>query len=218
MSSKLTLRLLSVAATAVVAYALYKNYVLDPQSTSFLSRKPDSAQPNSEPVWLAVLYVHITAACLATLCGLLGFSPRSRRSGRARKVHRWNGYIYFVSVFIICLTSGYMAPYATGGKWTSVPFNLLSILWPAITVLAIHSARQRRLSDHKRGMVRSYAFCFNNLTLHMFTNFFYNGIGLDYTLSYTLALYTNIAFLLAAGEGAIRLLKLPKDSPIQQAG
>lgn len=104
-----------------------------------------------------------------------------------------------------------MAPYATGGKWTSIPFNLLNIFWPAITIFAIRSARKRRLANHKRGMIRSYAFCFNNLTLHIFTTLFYSGFGLDYTLGYTIALYVNIAFLLAAGEIVIRMLKIPKD-------
>nr|WP_285891302.1 DUF2306 domain-containing protein [Paenibacillus pasadenensis] len=167
--------------------------------------------PDNGGAWLIVLYIHIAAACLATLSGLLGFLPRTRRTAAALRFHRWNGYVYLTSIIIICISSGYMAPYATGGKWTSIPFNLLNIFWPAITIFAIRSARKRRLANHKRGMIRSYAFCFNNLTLHIFTTLFYSGFGLDYTLGYTIALYVNIAFLLAAGEIVIRMLKIPKD-------
>ncbi|PLT44636.1 DUF2306 domain-containing protein [Paenibacillus sp. FSL W8-1187] len=211
MSSKAALRWLAAAAAAAVAYVLYKSYLADPQAAGFLALKPPGQGPDKLGSWLAVLQLHIAAACAATACGLLGFAPAGRRTPRRLPFHRWNGYLYFICVFLVCLTSGYMAPYATGGKWASVPFNLLNMLWPAITLLAILRARKRRLAAHKRLMIRSYAFCFNNMTLHLFTGLFTGLLELPYAAGYAAALYANIAFLLLAGELAIRMLRVPRD-------
>jgi len=46
----------------------------------------------------------------------------SRIRVQRRTFHRINGYVYLISVLIVVITSGYMAPYATGGKAVCIAF------------------------------------------------------------------------------------------------
>ncbi|MFX3640490.1 MAG: DUF2306 domain-containing protein, partial [Candidatus Pristimantibacillus sp.] len=90
------------------------------------------------------------------------------------------GYVYVVAVLAVCITSGYMAPFATGGKVVSVAFNLLNIIWIFITANAYLDIRQGRVEDHRRWMIRSYAFCFTNQIIHTLMLLFINALGMSY--------------------------------------
>ncbi|NBD27081.1 DUF2306 domain-containing protein [Paenibacillus glycinis] len=201
--SKLTYVLLLFAAAAFVVYALYKNVLQDPEASGFLRHKGNAAHPIRLPVWLSVMRVHLGFACLATLSGAVNFSSRVRR--RYRRFHRRNGYAYLIAVLIVSLTSGYMAPYATGGEAVSFAFNMLNIIWPAFTVLAILDIRRKRIERHRQWMARSYAFCFTNLAVHSLAFALDRATGLSYPEAYGAAVYGAIVLLLIAGEAAIRL-------------
>nr|WP_308637203.1 DUF2306 domain-containing protein [Paenibacillus silvisoli] len=195
--------MLAIAA-GFMLNAIYANFVHDPQAERFLSHKIDLKRPLDKPAWLNVMYIHVGFACVATAAGAVNFAAKVRN--RFRKLHRQLGYVYFVSVFAVALTSGYMAPYATGGKLTSVPFNLLNIIWVAFTVISIMKIRKKQLIAHRDWMVRSYAFCFTNLGIHLITKIAHQGAGLDYTRSYSIGVYGAIALLLLAGELVVRML------------
>jgi uncharacterized membrane protein YozB (DUF420 family) len=111
-----------------------------------------------------------------------------------------NGYAYVVSVVVV-VTSGYMAPYATGGKPNSMAFNLM---WPAMTIAAIVRIKKKRVDKHRKWMIRSYAFCFTNMFIHAITFVVHEGLNMEYPASYTVGVYGSIVLLLLLAEIVIR--------------
>ncbi|GFZ95946.1 hypothetical protein GCM10008018_47940 [Paenibacillus marchantiophytorum] len=187
-----------------MAYVTLMNLFVDPQATVFLSRKIDLKRPMNLPIWLDVMHIHVGAACLAMLTGILNFSQTLLRS--ARKFHRVNGYLYVIAVFVVVLTSGYMAPYTTGGKINSVAFNLVSMVWFAMTIAAIVQIKRKNIIKHRKWMVRSYLFCFTNLFIHLISFILYEGAGLKYELSYTMGVYGAILLNFILAELVIRFV------------
>lgn len=196
--------LMVVAAIVLIVYVIYTNFVLDAQATGFLSRKVELKRALNVAIWLKVMHVHVAFACLAMLAGAINFSSWMLK--KHRKFHRLNGYLYILSVLIVDLTSGYMAPYATGGKISSMAFNLLNIIWVLMIVMAIVTIRKKRVDQHRKWMIRSYTFVFTNFSIHLLTSIFHKGFGLSYADSYTISIYSSIILLLLVGEIVIRTL------------
>jgi len=195
--------MLMLAVTIVfIAYAVYMNLIYDPQGASFLAQKSSVERPANERLWATIMQIHVITACLALASGAANFSNRLLK-WRPR-IHRIIGYVYVGAILIVDLTSGYMAPFATGGKLTSIPFNLINIAWPAMTVAAIVSVRRQRIKSHRRWMIRSFAFCFTNMVLHLIRNVLHEGFGLPYILSYILGVYGSIILIVIAAEIIIR--------------
>ncbi|WP_238404414.1 DUF2306 domain-containing protein [Paenibacillus paridis] len=201
---KVLFNILSVVSILIIFYALAKNFMIDPEAEGFLSYKTGLKRELNLPVWLNVMYVHVGFACLAMASGLLNFSTINVQN--SRKLHRINGYVYVVSVLLVVLTSGYMAPYATGGKVSSMGFNLLNIIWPMITMMALVQIRKKRMISHWNWMIRSYAFCFTNMLIHMITFISERIFGLGYADSYTIGIYAALALLLLIPEVVIRTI------------
>ncbi|MDP4097787.1 DUF2306 domain-containing protein [Paenibacillus sp. P96] len=197
-------RLLTVISVLFIVYALVKNYMIDPGAAGFLSRKTGLRRELNLPVWLNAMYVHVAFACIAMASGLLNFSNRIFE--KSRRFHRSNGYVYIVSVLVVVLTSGYMAPYATGGRISSIGFNLINMIWPFITVMALVQIKKKRMIRHRNWMIRSYAFCFTNMFIHLITTLFHQGFGLVYATSYTIGVYGSIVLLLVIPEIVIRTI------------
>ncbi|MGG1879013.1 DUF2306 domain-containing protein [Paenibacillus cisolokensis] len=210
---KTLFRLLAGITIIFIFYSLVKNYVIDPSAAGFIGHKTGLRRTLNPPVWLNVMYVHVAFACVAMASGLLNFSNRLLE--KSRRFHRINGYLYIVSVLIVVLTSGYMAPYATGGRVSSIGFNLLNMIWPFITIMALVQIKMKRMIRHRNWMIRSYAFCFTNMLIHLITTLLHYGIGLDYPLSYTISVYSSIALLLIIPEFVIRtIFRNPREHAI----
>lgn len=207
MLKKRTLCFLALVTFAFILYVVYFNFIHDPQAARFLGHKTNLKRPLQLPVWLNVMYVHVVFACLAMAAGIVNFS--SYVFNRFRRFHKINGYAYFASVFMVCLTSGYMAPYATGGKVTSIPFNLLNIIWPGMVVIALYYIKKRNGIRHRNWMFRSYAFCFTNLFIHLITSLVHNVLGTDYKTAYIIGVYGSITLLLVLPSLALILKKNP---------
>lgn len=202
--------LMLTLSVGLIMYTVYANFIHDPHAAAFLSHKTNLKRPLPLALWLNVMYVHVFFACLAMASGAINFNEGFLR--RSRKGHRINGYIYLISVALVDLTSGYMAPYATGGKISSVAFNLLNSVWLGMTIAAIVQIRKKRVDKHRKWMVRSYAFCFTNLFIHLFTYVLNDGLGLDYVRSYRISIYAAIAALFLLAELVIRkVYKLGKN-------
>ncbi|MFB5678159.1 DUF2306 domain-containing protein [Paenibacillus terreus] len=200
-------RLLTVISILFIVYALVKNYMIDPGAAGFLSRKTGLRRELNLPVWLNVMYIHVGFACIAMASGLLNFSNRIFE--KSRRFHRINGYVYIVSVLVVVLTSGYMAPYATGGRISSIGFNLLNMIWPIATIMALVQIKKKQMIRHRNWMIRSYAFCFTNMFIHLITTLFHQGFGLVYATSYIIGVYGSIVLLLVIPEMIIRTLRQP---------
>ncbi|RKN77116.1 DUF2306 domain-containing protein [Paenibacillus ginsengarvi] len=195
-------RVMVVVTAVFIAYVLYANFIHDPEASRFLGHKTDMKRPINVPVWLNVMTVHVAFACVAMVSGAVNFSKHVIAD--YRKLHRINGYVYLVAVLAVVLTSGYMAPYTTGGKLNSIAFNMLNIIWPAMTITAIVQIKKKRLDRHRKWMIRSYAFCFTNLFIHLITFLFHNGLGFEYAASYTIGVYGTIVLLFLLAELVIR--------------
>lgn len=207
MSFRILYKMLLLFISIYVIYTLADNYLLDHRAAFFLEQKIDLRASFHLPLWLDVMYVHVFVACLATLSGAVNFSRGL--AWHKRKFHRINGYVYAVSVMLVSLTSGYLAPYATGGKLVSVPFNLVNLFWPIMIVVAIVHARRGRLDKHQHWMIRSYLFCFTNMFIHLISSVLFQT-GMDYTLSYTIGVYGSIAVNLLIAEGIVLYLRSSK--------
>ncbi|MFU1796070.1 DUF2306 domain-containing protein [Paenibacillus azoreducens] len=196
--------LLACVTILFILYALVENYLIHPGAEGFLSHKTGLKRELNLPVWLNMMYIHVAFACIAMAAGLLNFS--NRIFNKSRKFHRINGYVYLVSVFLVVLTSGYMAPYATGGKITSMGFNALNIIWLIITITALVQIKKKRIARHRNWMIRSYAFCFTNMLIHLISSLFHQGFGYTYVTSYTIGLYGSIILLLVIPSIMIRTM------------
>jgi uncharacterized membrane protein len=185
-----------------IVYVVSANLFFDPQATDFLSHKTQLNHLMNVPVWLNVLHIHIGVASLAMVTGAINFSNKIQR--RYRKFHRMNGYLYILSVFAVCGTSGFMAPYATGGRINSMAFNFMNIIWMLITVTAFIQIKRKQVNKHRKWMVRSYAFCFTNLLIKSLTFALYDVLGIQYDMSYTSAVSGTILLNFILAEIVIR--------------
>lgn len=200
--AKLFYALLITAITGFIMYIVYTQTVSDPEASVFLGYKTAIHHPLDVAIWLPVMRIHALLACIAMISGAVNFASRIRR--KYRKFHRLNGYVYLASVMIVGLTSGYMAPYATGGRAVSIAFNILTMLWPAFTVIAVIQIRKKQMNSHRKWMVRSYAFCFTNLSVHLLTFIIRSAAGSSYSASYSISVYITIPVLYILAEIVIR--------------
>ncbi|MNO17124.1 hypothetical protein D3C76_68170 [compost metagenome] len=196
--------LLASVTIIVILYTLVGNYLIHPGAEGFLSHKTGLKRELNLPVWLNILHIHVAFACITMAAGLLNFSNRIFE--KSRKFHRINGYVYLVSVFLVVLTSGYMAPYATGGKITSMGLNALNIIWLFITITALVQIKKRRITRHRNWMIRSYAFCVTNMLIHLIFSLLHQGFGYAYVTSYTLGVYGSILLLVVIPSIIIRTI------------
>ncbi|MCP3774397.1 DUF2306 domain-containing protein [Paenibacillus sp. MZ04-78.2] len=202
--SKSLYLLMIVVAVVYMLYVTYVNFIHDPQATEFLSHKTGLKRPVVLPVWLNVMYVHIVFACVAMIAGAINFSTKILSNHR--RLHRVNGYLYLLSVAVVVLTSGYMAPFSTGGKINSIAFNVMNLIFMGLTIAAIVQIKRKKVESHRKWMVRSYAFCFTNMFIHMITFVLHNGFGVEYALSYTLGVYGALVLNFALAEIVIRCI------------
>jgi uncharacterized membrane protein len=213
----LYLTMIAISVVYIV-YVTSANLFFDPQATHFLSHKTRLNHPMNVPVWLNVLHIHVIFACLAMVTGVINFSTRILRN--YRMFHRVNGYVYIISVFVVCGTSGFMAPYATGGRMNSIAFNFMNMIWLFMTIAALVQIKRKQVNQHRKWMVRSYVFCFTNMFIHLLTSVLYDGFGIQYDLSYTSTVYGTILLIFIIPEIVIRnVYRVPTNlTPIKKMG
>jgi uncharacterized membrane protein len=122
-----------------------------------------------------LLLLHVGGGIVALLCGLFQFLPRLRQT--RPKVHRAIGTIYAAAT-VVAGASGFplsflfytatdeslrgrLGPAAAG-------FAALSVVWPILTILAFVRARQRRFTEHRLWMIRSYSLTAVAITTRVF--------------------------------------------------
>jgi uncharacterized membrane protein len=115
----------------------------------------------------ALLLVHIGCGITALVLGLFQFVGSLRSSRHA--LHRMMGRVYVSATVLggitgLPLSSMMFAPHALAIRLLFYPMFAglvsLSIVWPAITLMALRRAMQRRFADHRAWMIRSYALTF----------------------------------------------------------
>jgi uncharacterized membrane protein len=113
-----------------------------------------------------VLTVHAAAASTALLAGPFQFLPglRARRPG----LHRRTGRAYVMACLIGGLSGAVLAAGARTGLPSTIGFGLLAAAWLGATWRAYDAARNRRIAEHRRWMIRSFALTFAAVTLRLY--------------------------------------------------
>ncbi|MCD1260417.1 DUF2306 domain-containing protein [Paenibacillus athensensis] len=193
---------LMAVAVILIVWTLWNRFVADPGAAEFLAHKSGMGRAIRVPVWLTVLDVHIAAACTGLLAGAVNIATGAMKV--RLRLHRLIGYVYVICVLAVVVTSGYMAPYATGGRLVSMLFNFWNLAWLAVTTTALIQIKRRRFDLHRRWMLRSYAFCFTNPSIHLLLTLLSAMFGLAYETAYTGGLIGTMVLLPLAAEAVAR--------------
>ena len=120
--------------------------------------EPDHPAWNHYRTLGAWFYLHIVAGISALLLAPLQFSDRLRR--RYAQVHRVIGRIYVAAVLVLAPIGAYMQ-YLDEAAGLSRTFTMAAVvnavLLVTTTLIALLFAVRRRITQHRRWMVRSYA-------------------------------------------------------------
>lgn len=148
---------LMVLAVAFLAFSLPPYLTFDPSR----SRVP---QPAGFAPHYPLLVAHVLFGSVAMLTCCLQIWPWFRQ--RHPAAHRRIGRVYvFGGVLpagLLGLTIGAVSPFGPALRVSNV---ILALLWLTFTGIGLRMARLRRLGDHRRWMVRSFA-----LTMSIVTN------------------------------------------------
>lgn len=123
----------------------------------------------------AVLLLHVGGGIVALMFGLFQFLPKLRQT--RPQVHRTMGMMYAAGAVVAGLSGfplsflfytatdqsirGRLIPAAAG-------FAGLSLVWPCVTAIAFIRARQRRFTEHRTWMLRSYSLTAAAITTRVF--------------------------------------------------
>jgi uncharacterized membrane protein len=112
-----------------------------------------------------LLALHAVAGGLALMLGPWQFSARLR--ARRPALHRALGWGYAASVLLGGLAALPLALQSDGGPVAQLGFGLLGLLWLASTAIAVIHIRARRIAQHRRWMLRSFALTAGGITLRL---------------------------------------------------
>jgi uncharacterized membrane protein len=110
--------------------------------------------------------VHAVSASLALVLGPLQLVPAWR--ARFPALHRWVGRTYVLSVAVAWLSSLPLAVNAMTGAVAAAGFFALGLAWVVTTGMGLARALQRRLAEHRRWMLRSFALTAAAITLRIY--------------------------------------------------
>ncbi|MBO9675893.1 MAG: DUF2306 domain-containing protein [Sphingobacteriaceae bacterium] len=115
--------------------------------------------------WNVGFYTHIIFGGIALLTGWIQFSSKIRV--KYIKLHRNIGMVYLVAVMLSSLAGVYIGFFATGGFITSLGFITLGLVWFYTTAKAYLYIKAKKIDQHQKMMVYSYAACFAAVTLRI---------------------------------------------------
>lgn len=110
-------------------------------------------------------YNHIIFGGIALLIGWIQFSKNIRT--KHRKIHRWIGKAYVLSVMISGPFGFYIALFATGGLSPKLGFSIGAVLWTVITYLGFRAIMRGNVERHRQFLMYSYAGTFGAVTLRI---------------------------------------------------
>lgn len=137
--------------------------LVDMKSNGLLASK--SQELLSSTIYNVAFNFHIYLGGIALLAGWSQFSKKWRT--KYLKTHRTLGKIYILSVLFSGLSGLYIAYYANGGITAKLGFGILAILWLFTTIKAFLTIKSKKVIEHQRWMIRSYALCFAAVTLRI---------------------------------------------------
>jgi hypothetical protein len=138
--------------------------------------------------WKWFFYPHILLGIISLAIGPFQLTKKSQRNP---KLHKMLGKIYGVAIFINILMVPYLTISATGGMGTSIAFLVLDAFWLYTTAIGVIRATQRKISEHKVWILRSYAITWVFVTFRIVLIPF--SLFLDSSLAFPIAVYLGIA-------------------------
>lgn len=186
--------------TMWVLHTWSKNFIVDPNFTTFLAKK-DQILAN-ESLWVIMIQIHIILATISLLTGPLGIIKPIRK--RSRRFHRWNGRLYVLSIVLNFIPGIYVSFFASGGWPSTIGFLVLNILWFGTTFLGYLSIKKKNVILHSQWMTRSFFLCFANMTIYVIVAITHSAMNLSYGISYTIAVWLCWMLNLGIAEFVIR--------------
>ncbi len=114
--------------------------------------------------WRISFFTHVFTSMFVLLAGFTQFSKWFLK--QYKTAHRWIGRMYVINVLFITGPAAFiMSLYANGGLPSRIAFITLSILWFFTTAKAWQLVKQKKITEHKYYMMRSYALTFSAITL-----------------------------------------------------
>lgn len=144
----IVLGLFAALVVAFLVFVWWRYYTFDPAKGRL--------SPDEHPWFFPMLILHIASSSLAVATSTLQIWPWLRR--RHRRVHRISGRVYVLAgVYPAATTSVVLTLWWPTSPLVSFRDLFVSVLWVAITTYGFMLARQRRVADHRRWMLRSFA-------------------------------------------------------------
>lgn len=175
---------LSIIAIAILAIitGLYPGiYLFMDRQFGLLSSKSNALLENT--FWNLAFYTHIFLGGIALLIGWIQFNSKLRL--RNLSAHRTIGKIYTACVIPSSIASIGLAIFATGGLIPSLGFSCLGIIWLTTTLFAYLNIKNRRIDQHRKLMIYSYAACFAAVTLRLWLPLL-TSIFNDFIIAYSI--------------------------------
>lgn len=138
--------------------------------------------------WKWFFYPHILLGTISLAIGPFQLTKLSRRKP---KLHKMLGKIYAVAIFINILVVPYISLSATGGRSSTIAFLVLNAFWLWTTAMGVIKATQRKISEHKLWILRSYAITWVFVTFRIVVIPFL--IFFDRSIAFPIAVYLAIA-------------------------
>jgi len=116
--------------------------------------------------YLSIFYIHVYSAICCLIPGFTQFN--SFILSKYKKLHKYMGYVYVLTVVFLAAPSGiYIGYYANGGWLAQLSFMLLGTLWLLFTIQAMTALKNRHIKLHREFMLRSFALAFSAITLRL---------------------------------------------------
>ena len=169
-----------IFAFLAIGVGLYPSFfIFTDMSHGLLGAKSEELRAG---FWSTAFYLHILLGGLSLLTGWSQFSSRIRN--KFLNFHRNLGKVYVAAVGISGISGLYIAFFAEGGPIAQWGFTFLAIFWLFTTSMAFLSIRAKKISEHQKWMIRSYALTFAAVTLRIYLPLFEIFTDLQFVESY----------------------------------
>jgi uncharacterized membrane protein len=156
-------------------------------------------------------YTHIIFAALALLVGWVQFSSKIRN--RNLKLHRAIGKIYIITALLGSMGGIYIGFYSTGGLVPAAGFISLGLFWFYSTLRGYLTIMDKKIEQHQRMMIYSYACCFAGVTLRAYQPFLIMYFG-DFITAYKVVAWLCWVPNLVVASLIIRLIERSRTNAI----